>query len=81
MADRAGRQGQDGSVAAEYIIRMLGLEMCADTPVGNTVIRGISGGQKKRVTSGEMLVSAKRVHSLHKTMAKTPSAGQAACVR
>ncbi len=44
----------------EYIIRMLGLEVCADTKVGNQMIRGISGGQKKRVTSGEMLVSAKR---------------------
>ena len=59
----ARRQGQDQSVVAEYIIRMLGLDMCADTPVGNHIVRGISGGQKKRVTSGEMLVSAKRVRS------------------
>ena len=52
-------------MATEYIIRMLGLDVCADTPVGSQLIRGISGGQKKRVTSGEMLVSAKRVSSMH----------------
>ena len=57
-------QGVDESVITEYIIRMLGLEVCADTKVGNQMIRGISGGQKKRVTSGEMLVSAKRVRVL-----------------
>uniref|UniRef100_A0A7N2L0M7 ABC transporter domain-containing protein n=1 Tax=Quercus lobata TaxID=97700 RepID=A0A7N2L0M7_QUELO len=33
-----------------------GLDVCADTIVGNEMIRGISGGQKKRVTTGEMLV-------------------------
>ena len=58
----------------EYIIRMLGLEVCADTKVGNQMIRGISGGQKKRVTSGEMLVSAKRVCRPQRTV---PGAGQA----
>ena len=56
-------QGVDESVVTEYIIRMLGLDVCADTKVGNQMIRGISGGQKKRVTSGEMLVSAKRVRA------------------
>ncbi|XLU44223.1 hypothetical protein S245_039037, partial [Arachis hypogaea] len=35
---------------------ILGLDICADTIVGNEMLRGISGGQRKRVTTGEMLV-------------------------
>ncbi|KAE8662966.1 Pleiotropic drug resistance protein 1 [Hibiscus syriacus] len=38
-----------------------GLEVCADTMVGDEVSRGISGGQKKRVTTGEMMVGPANV--------------------
>ena len=40
----------------QYIIRLLALTGCADTIVGSNLVRGISGGQRKRVTSGEMIV-------------------------
>ncbi|KAF7137708.1 hypothetical protein RHSIM_Rhsim07G0150000 [Rhododendron simsii] len=40
--------------------KILGLEVCADTMVGDQMLRGISGGQKKRVTTGEMLVGPAR---------------------
>ena len=43
------------------VLKLLGLEHCADTPVGNNLIRGVSGGEKKRVTFGEMLMANFRV--------------------
>ncbi|PIA39226.1 hypothetical protein AQUCO_02700421v1 [Aquilegia coerulea] len=48
--------GQETSLVTDYVLKILGLDICADTIVGNDMRRGISGGQKKRVTSGEMLV-------------------------
>ncbi|KAK7396464.1 hypothetical protein VNO78_17497 [Psophocarpus tetragonolobus] len=49
-------EGQKENLITDYVLRILGLEVCADTIVGNALIRGISGGQRKRVTTGEMLV-------------------------
>ncbi|KAL5975651.1 Pleiotropic drug resistance protein tur2 [Asimina triloba] len=49
-------EGQEESVVTDYILKILGLDICADTMVGDEMLRGISGGQKKRVTTGEMLV-------------------------
>lgn len=34
--------------------QILGLDVCADTIVGNEMMRGISGGQKRRVTTGRL---------------------------
>ncbi|XP_065866894.1 pleiotropic drug resistance protein 2-like [Euphorbia lathyris] len=50
--------GQESSLVTDYILKLLGLDICADTMVGDEMRRGISGGQKKRVTTGEMLVGA-----------------------
>ncbi|KAL2332427.1 hypothetical protein Fmac_020008 [Flemingia macrophylla] len=49
-------EGQESSIVTDYILKILGLDICADTMVGNEMFRGISGGQRKRVTTGEMLV-------------------------
>ncbi|KAG0571017.1 hypothetical protein KC19_6G205500 [Ceratodon purpureus] len=48
--------GHQQSIGTEYTLRMLGLDVCADIMVGDEMTRGISGGQKKRVTTGEMIV-------------------------
>ncbi|KAJ4718272.1 Pleiotropic drug resistance ABC transporter [Melia azedarach] len=52
----AATEGQEASVITDYVLKVLGLEVCADTLVGDEMLRGISGGQRKRVTTGEMLV-------------------------
>ncbi|KAL0323901.1 UNVERIFIED_CONTAM: Pleiotropic drug resistance protein 1 [Sesamum calycinum] len=56
----ASIEGQEASVVTDYIIKILGLEVCADTLVGDEMVRGISGGQRKRLTTGEMLVGPAR---------------------
>ena len=43
------------------VITGLGLKGCKNTIVGNGMIRGVSGGQKRRVTVGEMLVCPRPV--------------------
>ncbi|PSS15952.1 Pleiotropic drug resistance protein [Actinidia chinensis var. chinensis] len=48
--------GQETSLVTDYVLKLLGLDICADIMVGDEMRRGISGGQKKRVTTGEMLV-------------------------
>ncbi|XP_039117321.1 ABC transporter G family member 39-like [Dioscorea cayenensis subsp. rotundata] len=48
------------SVVTDYILKILGLDVCADTMVGDAMLRGVSGGQKKRLTTGEMLVGPAR---------------------
>ncbi|KAK8690333.1 hypothetical protein V6N13_089026 [Hibiscus sabdariffa] len=45
-------EGAESSLATDYILKMLGLDICKDTFVGDDMIRGVSGGQKKRVTTG-----------------------------
>ncbi|KAK4479596.1 hypothetical protein RD792_015114 [Penstemon davidsonii] len=49
-------EGVESNLITDYVLKILGLDDCRDTFVGNQMIRGISGGQKKRVTTGEMIV-------------------------
>jgi len=49
--------GKKHNVMTDYILKVLGLDVCSDTVVGSDMIRGISGGQKKRVTTGDLIIS------------------------
>uniref|UniRef100_A0AAV1TU26 ABC transporter domain-containing protein n=1 Tax=Peronospora matthiolae TaxID=2874970 RepID=A0AAV1TU26_9STRA len=44
------------ALRTELFLHILGLENCADTVVGDALLRGVSGGERKRVTVGEVLV-------------------------
>ncbi|TMW67515.1 hypothetical protein Poli38472_011135 [Pythium oligandrum] len=46
----------------EVVIQQLGLENCQNTIVGNAMLRGVSGGERKRVTTGEMSFGNKFVN-------------------
>ncbi|KAL3536142.1 hypothetical protein ACH5RR_004603 [Cinchona calisaya] len=48
--------GQRSNLGTDCVLKLLGLDICSDIMVGDQMRRGISGGQKKRVTTGEMLV-------------------------
>ncbi|KAJ0035982.1 hypothetical protein Pint_24208 [Pistacia integerrima] len=49
-------EGQKRSLQTDYVLKILGLDICADIIAGSALTRGISGGQKKRLTTGEMIV-------------------------
>ncbi|KMS96494.1 hypothetical protein BVRB_9g224870 [Beta vulgaris subsp. vulgaris] len=49
-------EGVESNLIVDYTLKILGLDICRDTLVGDEMQRGISGGQKKRVTTGEMIV-------------------------
>ncbi|XBH91319.1 hypothetical protein VPH35_082741 [Triticum aestivum] len=48
--------GLEKSIQTDYIMKIMGLDICADVLVGDAMRRGISGGEKKRLTTGEMIV-------------------------
>jgi ABC-type multidrug transport system ATPase subunit len=47
------------NVKVQVVARMLGLQNVLDTPVGNEMSRGVSGGERKRVTTAEILAGPK----------------------
>ena len=48
---------QEIELKVNNMLQLLGLQVCADVRIGNVLLRGISGGQKRRVSIGvELLV-------------------------
>lgn len=71
-------QISDENLITDIVIKALGLEVCADTFVGNAMLRGISGGQKKRVTVGEAAPPAVRLAATRVCAAPAAAAAAAA---
>ncbi|KAK0607563.1 hypothetical protein LWI29_016774 [Acer saccharum] len=53
-------QGLKSTLQTDYMLKILGLDICAETTVGDAMRRGISGGQKKRLTTGELIVGPRK---------------------
>ncbi|CCI46520.1 unnamed protein product [Albugo candida] len=45
----------------DIVIESYGLQDCKDTKIGSGMLRGVSGGERKRVTSGEMEIGFRNV--------------------
>ncbi|KAL0583272.1 hypothetical protein ABG067_006773 [Albugo candida] len=52
---------QVAELRTDLCLHILGLRHCANTYVGDALFRGVSGGERKRVTIGEMLVGGQSV--------------------
>lgn len=48
-------------VRVDLLLKMMGLHHCKDVLVGDQMTRGISGGEKKRLTCGEMVTADRPV--------------------
>jgi len=51
------KRADNNNLFVDTFIKILGIDHVRDTFVGNNDIRGVSGGQRRRVTIGEMLMS------------------------
>ena len=55
------RQAWGTNVRVDIVMSLLGLAHCSETLVGDALVRGISGGERKRLTTAEMLVGPSNV--------------------
>ncbi|KAJ1985306.1 ATP-binding cassette transporter snq2 [Dimargaris verticillata] len=51
-------RGERNRQFTDALIRMFGLRRCADTRVGNAMLRGVSGGEKKRTSIAEQMATS-----------------------
>ncbi|KMZ66530.1 ABC transporter G family member [Zostera marina] len=49
-------KGLKMSIQTDYILKIIALDICSNTIAGDAMRIGISGGQKKRLTTAEMIV-------------------------
>ncbi|EEY53460.1 ATP-binding Cassette (ABC) Superfamily [Phytophthora infestans T30-4] len=54
----------------DLVIEQLGLHICQDTIIGSGMLRGVSGGERKRVTTGEMDAATFNIITTQRSIAK-----------
>ncbi|TMW55219.1 hypothetical protein Poli38472_013110 [Pythium oligandrum] len=59
--DKPEKLREIARLRTDLCMHILGLTKCADTVVGDALLRGVSGGERKRVTIGEMIVGHQSV--------------------
>jgi ABC-type multidrug transport system ATPase subunit len=59
-----GGTGNAYQLKIDVLLHLLGLYRCKDTIIGNAALRGVSGGERKRVTTGEMLMGETKAFML-----------------
>ncbi len=57
----ANKTHEEISQLVDDLLECLGLISCADTLIGNELIKGISGGQKKRTSVGIEMITEPKV--------------------
>lgn len=62
IAQASAFGGRTHSISTDYVLKVLGLDVCSETIVGNDMLRGVSGGQKRRVTTGLSLTQLIFIH-------------------
>ncbi|KAK3190018.1 hypothetical protein Dsin_029579 [Dipteronia sinensis] len=67
-------EGQKTNLQTDYVLKILGLDICADIMVGSALKRGISGGQKKRLTTASTSL-CRFLASIFKTMVVATTVG------
>ena len=70
------------SAATEWVLRVLRLSRAADTAVGGDALhRGVSGGERRRTSTGELIVGAARALCLDEISTGLDSSSTAALAR
>ncbi|MCO5548613.1 hypothetical protein L7F22_002073 [Adiantum nelumboides] len=73
-------EGQQRSIITDYTLKTLGLDICTDTIVGDQMKRWISGGQRKHVTTDEMLLGPAKALFMDKILTSLDSSTEFARV-
>ncbi|KAL5750509.1 hypothetical protein ACOSP7_025112 [Xanthoceras sorbifolium] len=56
------------SISTDYVLKVLGLDVCSETIVGSDILKGVSGGQRKKVTTALSSLPREMIVGLRKTL-------------